>query len=89
MPTMLCPGHIEPDARPLDVTNVQEIGFRKTRAGKTVLLYQWDEKPGDPNEKPDFVTCPLCGAMMVERKGKYGRFLGCSSYPDCKGTQRL
>lgn len=30
--------------------------------------------------------CPDCGSELVERSGKYGKFLGCSSYPDCKFT---
>ncbi|MBL8265506.1 AAA domain-containing protein [Steroidobacter sp.] len=33
-------------------------------------------------------TCPECGGQMIERKGPYGRFLGCSKYPSCKGTLR-
>jgi hypothetical protein len=33
--------------------------------------------------------CPKCGSKLVERKGKYGRFLGCSNYPQCKFTQNL
>lgn len=28
--------------------------------------------------------CPKCGADLVERKGKYGAFKGCSNYPKCK-----
>lgn len=28
--------------------------------------------------------CPKCGSDLVERKGKYGPFLGCSNYPKCK-----
>jgi len=30
--------------------------------------------------------CPRCGGQLVERKGKYGRFYGCSNYPKCKFT---
>lgn len=30
--------------------------------------------------------CPRCGGTIVERKGKYGRFYGCSNYPNCKFT---
>ena len=30
--------------------------------------------------------CPRCGGKLVERKGKYGRFWGCSNYPNCKYT---
>ena len=34
-------------------------------------------------------TCPLCGAQMIVRQGKYGKFLGCSKYPKCKGIKKL
>lgn len=30
--------------------------------------------------------CPRCGGTIVERRGKYGRFYGCSNYPNCKFT---
>ncbi|RFB18010.1 NERD domain-containing protein [Bacillus sp. HNG] len=28
--------------------------------------------------------CPKCGSSLVERKGKYGAFWGCSNYPKCR-----
>ncbi len=31
--------------------------------------------------------CPECNKKMISRKGQYGTFWGCSSYPDCKGTR--
>jgi DNA topoisomerase-1 len=31
-------------------------------------------------------ACPTCGAPMVLRTGRYGQFLACSRYPDCKTT---
>ena len=31
--------------------------------------------------------CPRCGNQLVERKGKYGNFTGCSNYPKCKFTK--
>ena len=36
-----------------------------------------------------FLVCPKCGAALVERHGRYGIFLGCSSYPKCKFTVNL
>ena len=33
--------------------------------------------------------CPKCGGRLIERKGKYGDFLGCSNYPKCKYTWNL
>ncbi len=31
--------------------------------------------------------CPKCGGTLVQRKGKYGKFMGCSNYPKCKYTK--
>jgi DNA topoisomerase-1 len=33
--------------------------------------------------------CEKCGSPMIIRWGKNGRFLACSSYPDCKNTKPL
>lgn len=33
--------------------------------------------------------CPRCGGKLIERKGKYGPFLGCSNYPYCKFLHNL
>jgi len=35
------------------------------------------------------IKCDLCGAPMVIRVSKKGRFLGCSRYPDCKNVKPL
>jgi DNA topoisomerase-1 len=35
------------------------------------------------------VKCDECGKPMVVKHGRYGKFLGCSGYPDCKGTSPL
>ena len=32
-------------------------------------------------------TCEKCGAAMVVKYGRYGKFLACSAYPDCKNTK--
>lgn len=33
--------------------------------------------------------CEKCGAPMVIREGRYGKFLACSAYPKCKNTKQL
>jgi DNA topoisomerase-1 len=35
------------------------------------------------------LVCPTDGQPMVPRKGRYGPFLACSRYPECKSTRRL
>ena len=38
-------------------------------------------------EEKDISKCPKCGELLVEREGKYGKFIGCSNYPKCKYTK--
>ncbi len=33
-------------------------------------------------------TCDQCGGPMLVRRGRRGFFLGCASYPKCKGTKQ-
>lgn len=38
----------------------------------------------------EFPACPECDdGWLVERRGRYGRFLGCVNFPRCKGKQKL
>lgn len=41
-----------------------------------------------PVEESD-VICDKCGARMIYKKGRFGRFLACPSYPACKNTKTL
>ena len=34
-------------------------------------------------------SCDKCGHPMVVKRGRYGEFLACSAYPECKNTQSL
>lgn len=31
--------------------------------------------------------CPKCGGAMVVKRGRFGEFLACKTYPECKGTR--
>jgi len=35
------------------------------------------------------IICDVCGKNMIIKEGKFGRFLGCSGYPECKNTKPL
>ncbi|RJP17558.1 MAG: type I DNA topoisomerase [Candidatus Abyssobacteria bacterium SURF_5] len=43
------------------------------------------KKDGVPTEE----TCENCGKPMVLRWGRYGKFLACSGYPECKTTKKV
>ncbi|MGC2340419.1 MAG: topoisomerase C-terminal repeat-containing protein, partial [Methyloceanibacter sp.] len=47
-------------------------------------IFPGTEAGGDPR------ACPSCGAGRLSLKiGKFGAFIGCSNYPDCRFTRQL
>jgi DNA topoisomerase I len=42
-----------------------------------------------PATRPSDQACPACGSPMVIKRGRFGEFLACSRYPDCKTTSPL
>lgn len=41
-----------------------------------------------PSEESD-VVCEKCGAKMIIKQGKFGKFLACPNYPKCKNTKKI
>lgn len=41
--------------------------------------------------KPEYagVGCDLCGSEMVYKMGRYGKFMACSNFPDCRNTKPI
>jgi DNA topoisomerase-1 len=33
--------------------------------------------------------CPKCNGPMIIKLGRYGKFLSCANYPECKGTRQI
>ena len=51
-----------------------------------------EEMEGKKVKVPDEVTdevCEICGKPMVIKSGKFGKFLACSGFPECKNTKRI
>jgi len=40
-------------------------------------------------EKPTEKKCPKCGAPLIIRLGKFGKFYACSAFPKCRYTEPL
>ena len=56
-----------------------------------VTLEKADEAIGHvelPEEVSD-VPCENCGRLMVVKQGRYGKFLACPGFPDCRNTKPL
>lgn len=54
--------------------------FNRDRSGKIEVLKQDDQSFGD---------CEKCGRPMIQKRGRYGAFLACSGYPECKNTRSI
>lgn len=46
------------------------------------------EKVVIPDEVSD-VECDKCGAMMVYKMGRFGKFLACPNFPNCRNTKAI
>jgi len=53
---------------------IEEASFDKSEYDED---FDWEQK------------CPECGLEMKTRHGRFGAFLGCTKYPDCKGTVNI
>jgi len=40
-------------------------------------------------EEPTDEVCDKCGKPMVIKWGRYGKFMACSGYPECKNTRQI
>ena len=59
--------------------------FAKNLAIKTKEVNKSDVMP---EEKSDEI-CDKCGAPMIIKTGRYGKYLACSAFPDCKNIKSL
>ena len=47
------------------------------------------EKEGGVLKSPPLEKCLHCGGNLIEKRGKFGKFYGCSNYPQCRFTKKL
>lgn len=56
--------------------------LKKAKADMEGVKIQLEEDKTD-------IPCEKCGRMMVIKTGRFGKFLACPGYPDCKNTKPL
>ncbi|MGL4607809.1 MAG: type I DNA topoisomerase [Eubacteriaceae bacterium] len=65
-----------------DVLRNFYLGFEK----ELKIAQENAEEVSIPDPESDEI-CDLCGKRMVIKKGKFGRFLACPGFPECKNTK--
>ena len=54
------------------------------------LEQKYEEVQKKPLEqKPSGKNCPKCGKPLLVKRSRYGEFLACSGFPDCRHTESL
>ena len=65
-------------------------GFKKTKKGEPQPEGACDyAEPLEGQQEPQLEVlegemCPDCGKPLAKRRGRFGPFIGCTGYPDCK-----
>ena len=56
---------------------------------KTLEVAEREIEKVEVKDEPSDVPCDKCGAMMVYKMGRFGRFLACPNFPDCRNTKPI
>ena len=63
-------------------------GYPECRSTMEVVRHldgSWEKVPPQTTDE----LCETCGAPMQHKRGRFGAFLACSKYPDCKTTKPI
>ena len=63
-------------------------GYPDCKNTKPFVRNENGEVEAAPEETTD-EKCPKCGSSMVIKRGRFGKFLACSRYPECNHTQGM
>ena len=63
--------------------------FREEGKAMSVATVAGQERFDGRTHPHAHFICEKCGRPMVIKVGKYGKFLACSGFPECRGTKRL
>lgn len=55
------------------------------------LKKAWEDDKTREKPEPEYAgeNCEICGKPMVIKHSRYGEFMGCSGYPECKNTKKI
>ncbi len=56
---------------------------------KTLEIAEQQIEKVEVKDEPSDVSCDKCGAMMVYKMGRFGKFLACPNFPECRNTKPI
>jgi DNA topoisomerase-1 len=62
-------------------------GYPECRNTREIPKANGVEEPDRP--KLEEIECEKCGKPMVLKRGRFGEFMACSGYPECRNTKKI
>lgn len=56
---------------------------------KSLKVAELEMKEVEIKDEPADEVCEKCGRQMVYKMGRYGKFMACSGFPDCRNTKAI
>jgi len=56
---------------------------------QTLATAEQEIEKVEVKDEPSDVPCDKCGSMMVYKMGRFGHFLACPNFPDCRNTKPI
>nr|WP_295973855.1 type I DNA topoisomerase [uncultured Bacillus sp.] len=57
--------------------------------GKKLEIAEKEMQQVEIKDEPAGEECEQCGSPMVYKMGRYGKFMACSNFPDCRNTKAI
>jgi DNA topoisomerase-1 len=58
-------------------------GYPECKNTRKIVVSEEGKVTSTPDKLLD-ETCPKCGKQLAQKNGRFGEYVGCSDYPDCK-----
>jgi DNA topoisomerase-1 len=62
-------------------------GYPECRSTREIPKVCKLEESGET--EPEEIQCEKCGKPMVLKRGRFGEFMACSGYPECRNTKKI
>jgi DNA topoisomerase-1 len=56
---------------------------------KRLKIAEKEMKEVEIEDEPADIQCDLCGGPMVYKMGRFGKFIACSNFPECRNTKPI
>ena len=82
-------GMVEKPGRYGKYLKCKQCGATRDPKPTTSLAETGVQHAGGDGSSEEAETCELCGLPMALKRGRFGQFLGCTGYPECRNIRKV